>query len=158
MEEVMNLNNIQRTWIAFQQASGLGPIRDAEHYEHMTKLADALIESGQINEDKKLSDLFGIVCGLIEAYDKTHYPVPNASPVQVLRFLMEQHGLKQSDLPEIGSQGVVSQILSGHRILNARQISALVSRFGVGAEVFLSIPDKQPPSSKALIAVSTASA
>ena len=55
----------------------------------------------------------------------------------MLRFLMEQHGLSQSDLPEIGSQGVVSEILSGRRLLNARQITVLVARFGVSADLFI---------------------
>ncbi|MFA7391115.1 MAG: helix-turn-helix domain-containing protein [Pigmentiphaga sp.] len=63
----------------------------------------------------------------------------------VLQFLMEQHGLKQSDLSEVGSQSVVSQILSGRRMLNARQVAALAARFGVGADVFLEIPDNHFP-------------
>ena len=46
-------------------------------------------------------------------------------------------GLRQSDLPEIGSQGVVSEVLSGKRDLNARQIRALSERFGVGPAAFL---------------------
>ncbi len=50
---------------------------------------------------------------------------------------MDQHGLKQSDLPEVGSQGVVSEILNGGRELNVRQIKALSSRFGVPAAAFL---------------------
>ena len=38
---------------------------------------------------------------------------------------MEEHGLKQSDLSDIGSQGVVSEILRGKRELNTRQISTV---------------------------------
>jgi HTH-type transcriptional regulator/antitoxin HigA len=38
---------------------------------------------------------------------------------------MEAHGLTQSELPEIGSPGVVSEILSGERELNIRQIRHL---------------------------------
>jgi HTH-type transcriptional regulator/antitoxin HigA len=53
---------------------------------------------------------------------------------------MEQHGLVQSDLPEIGSQGVVSEILRGKRRLNARQIRALTRRFGIAAELLLHDP------------------
>jgi HTH-type transcriptional regulator/antitoxin HigA len=49
---------------------------------------------------------------------------------------MEQHGLSQGDLPEIGSQGVVSEILRGKRELNVRQIAALSKRFGLPADVF----------------------
>lgn len=48
-----------------------------------------------------------------------------------------QHGLRQSDLPEIGSQGVVSEILVGKRELNIRQVRALSERFGVSAATFI---------------------
>ena len=52
--------------------------------------------------------------------------------------LMEQHDLKQSDFrKEIGTQGVVSEILSGSRKINARQAKALAKRFGVSPVVFL---------------------
>jgi hypothetical protein len=45
---------------------------------------------------------------LIEKYDHEHYKLPDASPVEVLRFLMEQHGLNQGDLPEIGLWKILS--------------------------------------------------
>ena len=48
---------------------------------------------------------------LIEAYDAEHHALADASGLEVLKYLMEQHGLTQSDLPEIGSQGVVSEVL-----------------------------------------------
>jgi HTH-type transcriptional regulator / antitoxin HigA len=57
---------------------------------------------------------------------------------------MEEHGLKQADLPEVGSQGVVSEILSGRRELNLRQIQALAGRFGVDPSAF--IPKNKPKS------------
>jgi len=50
-------------------------------------------------------------------------------------FLMEQNDLNQSDLPELGSQGVVSEILSGKRSLNVKQISRLAKRFSVSPGV-----------------------
>jgi HTH-type transcriptional regulator / antitoxin HigA len=50
---------------------------------------------------------------------------------------MESHGLKQSDLPEIGSQGVVSEVMRGRRELNVRQIRALAQRFGVLTSLFV---------------------
>ena len=40
--------------------------------------------------------------------------------VDVLKYLMEEHHLNQNDLPEIGSQGVVSEILNGKRKLNVK--------------------------------------
>ena len=50
---------------------------------------------------------------------------------------MDEHGLTQSDLPEVGSQGVVSEIIHGKRDLNVRQIRALATRFKVSPSVFL---------------------
>lgn len=79
---------------------------------------------------------------LIEAYDREHYGLPDASSIEVLRFLMEEHGLTQKDLPEIGTQGVVSEVLAGRRHLNVRQIQALGARFGLQPAALVdSIPD-----------------
>jgi HTH-type transcriptional regulator/antitoxin HigA len=50
---------------------------------------------------------------------------------------MEERGLKQSDLSEIGTQGVISEILSGKRQLNVRQIKMLSKRFKVSPAVFI---------------------
>ena len=55
----------------------------------------------------------------------------------MLAFLMEQHGVKQAELPEVGTQGVVSEVLSGKRELTTKHIKALSVRFDVPASVFL---------------------
>ena len=71
-------------------------------------------------------------------HDQAHHVLPDAGPSQVLRFLIEQHGLKQADLAdEVGTQSVVSEILNGHRHINARQAKALAQRFGVSASAFI---------------------
>jgi HTH-type transcriptional regulator/antitoxin HigA len=49
---------------------------------------------------------------------------------------MEQHGLRQCDLPEVGAQSVVSAVLAGKRALNLRQIQALSQRFSVPMEAW----------------------
>ncbi|MCL2344802.1 MAG: transcriptional regulator [Desulfobulbus sp.] len=136
MNSNINLDAIRSTWSALHAVSDIGPIRDAAHYEHTVALADQIIETGQA-QTGELADLFGVLCELIAQYDEQHYPVPVAPPREVLRFLMQQHGLTQADLPEVGTQGVVSEILSGRRMLNARQIAALVARFGISAEALL---------------------
>ena len=74
---------------------------------------------------------------LIAAYDQEHNQLPEASGADVVRYLMTEHGLSQKQLPEIGSQGVVSEILSGRRELNVRQIRALAARFGVEPGAFI---------------------
>ena len=62
---------------------------------------------------------------------------------------MEEHDLTQSDLPDIGSQGVVSEILTGKRDLNVRQIARLSERFGVSPAVFM------PPHTQKLVPAKT---
>jgi HTH-type transcriptional regulator/antitoxin HigA len=90
------------------------------------------------DEHHELADFLDLVGQLIEDYETEHHPVPEAEPRAVLRFLMERHGLKQTDLSaEIGGQSVVSEILTGKREINARQAKALAARFGVSVAVFI---------------------
>jgi HTH-type transcriptional regulator/antitoxin HigA len=107
-----------------------------KHYWKMVERADLL--SDVIGSSKKYSllNLFELTSELIRAYDLERFDVPDTKPWELLSFLMEEHGLKQSDLPELGNQSVVSQILSGTRDLNVRQINSLAKRFKVPAGVF----------------------
>jgi len=74
---------------------------------------------------------------LIERYEAERYPVPDADPVDVLRFLLEQNGLSQRDIaPELGSESTVSLVLSGKRQLNRDHIARLSRRFHVSPSVF----------------------
>jgi HTH-type transcriptional regulator/antitoxin HigA len=64
--------------------------------------------------------------------------VPDAPPREVLRLLMEQNSLTQTDLQrELGGQPVVSAILSGKRKINSRQAKALAARFRVSPAAFI---------------------
>ncbi len=133
----------------FKNPESLRPflaIRSEQEYglavDHLNALTDA------IGDDPKnpLYRLIETLSVLIEAYDQEHHELPQASAVDVIRFLMEQHGLTQRDLPEIGSQGVVSEILAGRRALNVRQIQALAARFKADPGVFLEGVNHRPAS------------
>ena len=115
----------------------LGIIRSKTEYDRAVAALDAIIDEIGEDEAHPLAELAEALSVFIEAYDKAHYPTPAPSPREMLRFLMEQHDLSQSDLPEIGSQGVVSEMLSGKRSLNVKQISKLAKRFKVSPSVFL---------------------
>jgi HTH-type transcriptional regulator / antitoxin HigA len=84
-----------------------------------------------------LKRLYFLLAEHLETYERQQMPVPNAAPHEVLRFLMERHGLHQADLPDVGSQGVVSELLSGKRRLNTRQVKTLAERFSVSPGAFL---------------------
>jgi HTH-type transcriptional regulator/antitoxin HigA len=138
--EKMNMNELQQAWQQLNQSAHIAPIRDDVHYVELVQLADSLVSAIGEAEQHPLLDLLDLVSELIRAYDAEHYVVPDASPRNVLRFLMEQHNLSQTDLPEVGNQSVISMLLSGSRQLNVRQIQALSTRFHVPPSVFLEQP------------------
>ena len=111
-------------------------IKNEQDYKRAVAMLDQLLDEVGENQRHPLFGFLEVLGTLIESYEAGHIPIKDAPPVEVLQLLMEQHGLSQSDLPEIGSQGVVSEILHGARQLNTRQIKALSERFGVSPAVF----------------------
>ncbi|MGC5699928.1 transcriptional regulator [Pseudomonas sp. NFXW11] len=106
-------------------------------YDRLVQALDELLDLTGDNEEHPLNDLLEIIGDWIEAYDLEHRPIPEANGVDVLRYLMHEHGLTQSDLPGVGAQSVVSEVLSGKRQLNLRQVRWLAERFKVSMEVFV---------------------
>lgn len=133
----LNIREIAAHYRALDAEVPLRPIRTAKDYTRAVNAMHALLDAGAAEESHPLSGLAATLGELIGEYEARQSPAPDVSGREMLRFLMDQHGLTQSGLPEIGSQGVVSEILSGKRELNARQIRALTQRFGVGADAFL---------------------
>ena len=133
-----SFKEIGAAWSVLDERVGLGVIRTEKQYKHMVALADQLIDQIGSNERGPLAKLLEVVGTLMEQYEADNLSVQNSEPCQVLNFLMQQHDLKQSDLrTEVGSQGVVSEILNGKREINARQAKSLAERFGVSPAVFL---------------------
>jgi len=128
------INQLQTYWA---NISPLLVIRNEKDYDAAVKRLNELLDEIGTNEKHPLYTLLDTLGTLIQVYEEEYYPIPEASGVDVLRFLMEEHGLTQSNLPEVGSQGVVSEILNGKRELNVRQIRALAERFKVSAAVFV---------------------
>ena len=112
-------------------------MRDEADYARAVDQLNELIDLVGTNEDHPLYEFLDTLGTLIERYEDEHHDVPPASGADALRYLMDEHDLRQSDLPEVGSQGIVSEILSGKRELNVRQIRELAQRFHVDPAVFL---------------------
>lgn len=125
---------IQTHWA---NISPLLTIRNEKEYNTAIKHLNELLDEIGTNEKHPLYSLLDTLGTLIHAYEEEHYPIPDVSGAEILRFFMDEHGLTQSDLPEVGSQGVVSEILNGKRELNIRQVRALAEKFKVAAAVFL---------------------
>lgn len=79
-----------------------------------------------------------LLTSLIDDYESRVYAMPECQPNELLAFLLEQRGLKPSDLwPVIGSRGRVSEILSGKRRVSRDQAKTLADFFHVRADLFL---------------------
>jgi len=137
MNAIIDMQKLLPAWEQFRAATDISPIRDEAHYARMTEILESLLDEARGNERHPIMGLVDIVGDLIEDYEAEQYPLPETTGIEALEFLMEQHGLKQGDLKEIGSQGVVSEILTGKRELNVRQVRALSERFGVSTATFL---------------------
>ncbi len=125
---------LERSWT---QVSALLQIRNEQEYDFAVERLNSLIDQVGTNEQHPLYSFLDTLGAVVHAWEEQHRPMPMARGTDLLQFLMEEHHLTQSDLPEVGSQGVVSEILSGKRELNVRQIRALSRRFGVSPSVFV---------------------
>lgn len=133
-----SFEDVTKAWDVLNKSAGVGVIRTEREYRRMSALADQIVDEIGSNQRHPLAKLLDLVTSLIEQYEAEHVTIPDAAPAEVLAFLMQEHGLKQSDLrAEVGTQGVVSEVLKGKRAINARQAKALAERFGVSAAVFL---------------------
>lgn len=136
------LAEVARSFEAFRAAAGFGAIRSDADYTRAMSLIDAILDATRNDPTREdaahpLASLLDFLTAAMHDYEAERHAIPNASPREVLRFLMEQHGLSQSDLPEVGNQSVVSQILAGRRMLNTRQIAALAQRFRIGTDALI---------------------
>jgi len=122
-----------------RQRIPLGVLHTKTEYDRAVVVLDNILDEIGQQETHPLADLAETLALSIEAYEDISIPMPDTSAPEILCSLMEDHDLAQSDLPEIGSQGVVSEILAGKRDLNVRQISQLAERFGVSPAVFMPI-------------------
>jgi HTH-type transcriptional regulator/antitoxin HigA len=130
-----NLEAITKIWPTIEPIFSVP--RTKADYSRLVEFLDDLIDQVGEDESHPLTSLAETVGTLVEAYEARTLSIKEGGPVEVLRFLMAEHGLKQAELSEIGSQSVVSEVLSGKRKLNLRQIKLLARRFNVSPEVFI---------------------
>jgi len=111
--------------------------RTEQEYKRAVAFLDELID--EVGEDEKhpLASLMETLGTLIETYEAKHFPEPIGDPINSLAVLMEEYGLSESDLPEVGNQNEVTELLNGKREFSLNQIRALGKRFNVPPEVFI---------------------
>ena len=105
-----------------------------QHEEYLSVLDKLASKDDPTSEEEKYAE---VLMTLIEAYEEEHHSIPDASPVEVLRTLMDANDLRQKDLvPIFGSESIVSEILHKKRELNKAHIGKLSKRFNISPAVF----------------------
>ena len=132
---ILEIEKIKNVWHDLKDILSV-PHTDKQ-YKKLVKVLDELIDEVGNDEKHQLAPLLETVGNLIEEYENDHYIQPNAEPIEILKYLMQEKNLTQKDLAILGSQGVVSEILNEKRELNVRQIKALADKFKISPSVFI---------------------
>lgn len=111
-------------------------ITDDEEFDRLCAELEALDRKDKPTpEEDALAELLG---KLIEDYDSRAHPLPELPPYEMIRFLMEQRGIKQPELTAVfGSRGIASEVLNGKREPSKAHIRKLAEFFHVSPELFL---------------------
>lgn len=103
----------------------------------MLATVERLMEKGEslsFEEEKLLK----LLVRLVSDFEERLYKPSEATPLEVLRHLMEARGTKQSQLWEVfGSKGIASEVLSGKRGISKTHARALANYFHVSADLFV---------------------
>lgn len=115
--------------------SSIKPIRSEQDHAAALARIELLMDA---EPGTRESDELDVLADLVEHYEKKHFPIPKPTPLEAIRFRMEQEGLTPRDLiPVFGSRAKVSEILSGKRQLTLAAARALHEHFGIPADVLL---------------------
>jgi HTH-type transcriptional regulator/antitoxin HigA len=117
----------------------LGAPRLIRSDAELERYTEALFELTALSKPNAAQiEAINLLSLLVETYEASRFPIEASSPIEALRFLMEQNGLQQRDLMEdLGSESNVSLILKGKRNLTVQHIQRLSRRFGVPVSVFM---------------------
>jgi len=108
---------------------------EKQHAYYLQKIEELLDHEQSMSLAE--TELLGLLTLLVEKFEDEHFELAKSSPIEAVKFLMDQHGLKQKDLANIfGAPSIVSEVLSGKRELNKEHIRRLSEYFHVSPEIF----------------------
>lgn len=128
---------ILQAWMPFKQAIGVTSIHTEEDYIQATATIDVLLTEIGDDEDHPLIEVLDYLANQVKAYEDERFSIPKAQPHDVLRFLMEQNGLRQEDLNDCAPQSRISEILAGKRAISKENAKCFARRFNVHSDLFI---------------------
>ncbi len=129
-----DIQHLERPWSVLEPVLA---IRNEQEYQTSIEQLNSLLDLIGTDERHPLYSLLDTLGIVIEAYETEHIQIPDASGVEMLQYLMTEHGLTPADLPEIGSQEDVLAVLNRQRELSLQQIRTVSERFQVSPAVFI---------------------
>lgn len=116
----------------------LKPIRNEADYRAALQLLGAFFDNDPDSAPQEEADYFEILAVLVENYEARHYPIAPPTPVEAIKFRMEQMGLEAKDMGGIiGRPNRVYEILSGTRPLSLAMIRRLHEQLGIPADTLI---------------------
>ena len=111
------------------------PIRTRADYEKALAFIESNFDPKPNTKDSRIVEVLAI---LVEKYEDDHFPIETPTPVEAIKFRMEQLGMSNADLATIlGTRARVSEIFNGKRNLSVRMMKLLHRKLHVPAEVLL---------------------
>lgn len=108
------------------------PIRTKTDYRATLREIETLMTAKAGSPE---GDRLDVLVTLVEAYERTHFPMDLPDPIEAIKFVMEQRGLTPKDLePAIGRMNRVYEVLNRTRPLTLAMIRNLHDTFGIPAE------------------------
>ena len=90
---------------------------------------------------------------LIAAYEESKWPRRPPSTAELIRHLMDQHGLTRADMvPLLGTPSRVSEVLRGKKGLSMAMVQRLRARFQVPADLLIPAPKETQRAAKRVAA------
>jgi HTH-type transcriptional regulator/antitoxin HigA len=126
---------------AMQHWNMVAPVVDCpnnpQDYDVLLGNIQDAIEFVENRINSPLAGLIEAMANAAQKYEKQQLDSLDGGVLASLRYLIKLHGVRQSELREIGSQGVVSEILNGKRTLTLRHVKELSKKFNVSPNVFV---------------------
>lgn len=112
-------------------------LKTEQEYNEVCERIYTLINSTKnaIEPDSPKGEEMELLSLLVEKYEHEHYPIEAPSPIEAIKFRMEQMNLKQADVaPLFGGKTRVSEVLHGKRPLTLKMITLLNRYLGIPLE------------------------
>jgi len=126
-----DLNQYQQLLLKFSPQT----IKSEQGLAAAQDIIDSLVDKRSLSQEER--DFLSLLGTLVSEYERKHHPIPDIYGVELLKVLIEEHGLRQKDLlPIFKTESIISDVLSGKRKLTIGHVQGLAKFFHVSPNVF----------------------